>query len=70
MPARRKARSVTGKPGRLDDMGLHAQAGAQPKYRAGVLGNVRLVKGNSHRINWGSLPVELWLWRNPGDPSE
>jgi len=36
------------KPGGLDDMGFHVQAGAQTQNRAGVLRNVRLEKGKTH----------------------
>jgi len=36
------------KPRRLDQMGLDAQAGRQPKDGAGVLGNIGLEKGDRH----------------------
>ena len=38
------------KAGRLDDMGLDAQAGAEPQNRPGILGNVGLVEGDPHRL--------------------
>ncbi len=34
--------------GRLDDMRLQRQAGAEPQNRPGILGNIRLVKGDPH----------------------
>ena len=41
--------------GRLDDVRFKAQAGAEPENRAGILGNVRLVKGDLH----GGLAILL-----------
>ena len=38
------------KAGRLDDMGLHAEAGASPQHRAGILGDVGLVEGEPQRL--------------------
>jgi hypothetical protein len=34
--------------GRLDDVGLDAQTGAQPKNRSGILRDVGLKQGNAH----------------------
>jgi hypothetical protein len=42
--------------GRLDDMRLDPQAGAKAENRAGILWDVRLVKGDPHGglgISWG-----------------
>src|SRR5258706_411434 len=36
------------KSGRLDDMRLHAQTGAEPKNRSSVLRNVGLEQSNAH----------------------
>jgi len=36
------------KPGRLDDMRRHPQAGGEPENRPGILGNVRLVERDPH----------------------
>jgi len=38
------------KSGGLDDVRGHAEAGAKPQNRSRVLGNVRLVKRNLHRV--------------------
>lgn len=46
-----------GETGRLDDMGLDVQAGAEPQNRPGVLRDVRLKKDNTHRKR-PSAPVE------------
>ncbi len=37
------------KSGRLDDMGLDIEAGAEPQNRSGILGNVGLIKSEAHR---------------------
>ena len=42
--------------GRLDDVRFDPQAGAKPQNRAGILGNVRLVKGDPHG-GPGNFPV-------------
>ena len=69
MPARRKARSVVGKAGGLDDVGLDAEAGAQAKNRSGILRNIGLVEGDAHDgtvgrgmdvgVGAGSTPMSL-----------
>ena len=56
MPARRKARSEVGKPGRLDDVRLDAEAGGEPENRAGVLGDIGLVEGDPHGARFGRAP--------------
>ena len=43
------------KPGRLDDMRLHIEAGTQAENRPGVLRNVGLKKRNPHSLM--ALPV-------------
>ena len=67
MPARRKARSERREAGRLDDMGLDAEAGGEPENRAGVLGDVGLVEGDPHgasfrprvaRRQWPKHPMD------------
>jgi hypothetical protein len=42
--------------GRLDDVRFNSQAGAKPENRAGILGNVRLVKGDPHD-GFGNFPL-------------
>ena len=37
-----------GKTGRFNDVRFNPQAGTKPENRAGILGDVRLVKGNPH----------------------
>ena len=48
MPARRKARSDRGKPGRLDDMRIKPKTRGQSKNGPRILGNVGLEKGYMH----------------------
>ena len=36
--------------GRLDQMGVHSEAGAEPQNRAGVLRNVGLVERDRRRV--------------------
>jgi hypothetical protein len=53
-----------GEAGRLYDVCCDAQAGAKPQNRAGILGNVRLVKGDSHGRPRGLLGRDKPVWRN------
>ena len=48
MPARRKARSVTGKPAGSMMCASDPQAGGEAENRAGILGNVGLVERDPH----------------------
>ena len=49
MPARRKARSETGKLAGSMIAAVDAEAGAKPQHRAGILRNVGLVQGEAER---------------------
>ena len=53
MPARRKARSVDGESGRLDDMRLDAEARAEAQNRSRVLRNVGFIEGDAHELEIG-----------------
>ena len=52
------------KAGRLDNVGLNIQAGAEPQNRAGILRDVGLEQGNAHSV------TTLLRFQDPGGVSD